>query len=530
MGPTRFDTALEAALDELARLAEAADGAGSGEVVLVSDFHAGARVAGLAGRLWPPGSRLSLIEVGAAGATENVGLVWLGWNTTAEGKRTARVRVTHHGIRTARVPELQLRWYDGASGRLLGEPYPLTLATGEARMIGLELPSGANDQPLRLELTGDNETFDNTLWLVPPRTRAVTLYYVGEHGEHDPEHARFYITRATEGWREPVITVEPWSMSATPPNPAPDRIEAWVIARTLTTAEAETLRARLAAGAFVLVLAGDAGRVASAAALAGETGWNAGTVARSDALLGTMDWSHPLFSPFADPRFSDFSRVRFWSPVPLLTPANSAATVVARFDDDSPAVLEVAVGTGRLVVWGGDWSAASSQWVLSTKFVPWLQAWIERAAGGAAAPAMAEVGAAARLAGNSEASWAPWPDGTEAEATSATPAATGVYSLFGDGPARLVALHAPAAESVTTPLGLETWEQLGAPINAAVPALPPGAAEAGALPGGGETPATVERAQQSWRWLLLAAVVLLALESLIAGLRARAAPSAPATI
>ncbi len=528
-GPTHLDTALEAALDELAALGKEAGG--TGEVVLISDLRAGSRVAGIAGRPWPAGSRLSLIEVGRdAPANANVGLAWLGWITTPEGERAARVRLTRHGAQA--TPALALTWRDGASGRSLGEATPLSLAPGEARVVGLALPAGASDTPLRLELTGDAEPFDNTLWVVPPRTRAITLHYVGEHGENDPAHARFYLTRATEGWREPVITVAPWLPTSAPAESG--KLEAWVVARALTTAEAETLRARLAAGAFVLVLAGDAGRVAGAAALAGETGWSAGTVARGDALLGTLDWSHPLFAPFADPRFSDFSRVRFWAPVPILTPAGSAATVVARFDDDSPAVLEVAAGAGRLVVWGGDWTAAAGQWVLSTKFVPWLQAWVERAAGGATAPAMSEVGAAARLTASSGARWAPWPSGIEGEATSTLPAAPGVYSLFGDGPARLVALHTPAAESVTVPLGLETWEQLGAPINAAVPALANVAAPgAGGLPPGGDSPAAVERAQQGWRWVLLAALGLLALESIVAALRARAtpapAPLAPAT-
>ena len=30
------------------------------------------------------------------------------------------------------------------------------------------------------------------------------------------------------------------------------------------------------------------------------------------ALLGEIDFTHPLFAPFDDPRFSDFSHIHFW--------------------------------------------------------------------------------------------------------------------------------------------------------------------------------------------------------------------------
>ena len=30
------------------------------------------------------------------------------------------------------------------------------------------------------------------------------------------------------------------------------------------------------------------------------------------AMFGQMDFTHPLFAPFSDPRFGDFTKIRFW--------------------------------------------------------------------------------------------------------------------------------------------------------------------------------------------------------------------------
>ncbi len=49
--------------------------------------------------------------------------------------------------------------------------------------------------------------------------------------------------------------------------------------------------------------------------LAALTGWPDIQIAEASgdyALLGQIDFTHPLFAPFADPRFSDFSHIHFW--------------------------------------------------------------------------------------------------------------------------------------------------------------------------------------------------------------------------
>jgi hypothetical protein len=250
--------------------------------------------------------------------------------------------------------------------------------------------------------------------------------------------------------------------------------------------------------------------VGTAAAIAGESGWTAATPERPDAMLGQLDFQHPLFAPFADPLYSDFTRIRFWQPRSVRLPADSKAVVVARFEEGSPAVVEAPVGRGRLVVWGGSWSPKASQWVLSSKFVPWLQALAERAAGGVGRPTIAEVGEAARIGGNDATTWRRLDAVQVAISSPEAPAAPGLYEVTQNGQPREVALLVPAVESETQPLALDTWEQLGVPLQTDASAAK---ADAVANAPPSTNSAALESRQQMWRWLLWFAVALLAIES-----------------
>jgi hypothetical protein len=548
-GPAQLDSAVEAAVLQWEQMAEATDSSARKKLVIFSDLAAGSRVAGLAGLTWPQNCEVAL-EVLKPDHPGNAGLQWLGWAADPavallpDGSvpaAVARVRVVQSAAGPAASLRLQLT--DPRTGRAVGAAQTVPVAPGDAQVALVPVPASMSaDGGLRLDLTGDEESFDNTLWLVRPAPRAVTLAYYGADSADDLKHARFYVERATAGWKDPVVKVRavttglassvaapaalpqiPDASTLSPVAPAAGSAgkgvtEFAVVAAPLTTEAARALRARLTSGEFAVVLLNDPAMVATAAELAGETGWAPAPVARADALLGNVDLQHPLFAPFADPRYSNFATVRFWKPQPVTLPANTKAVVAARFDDGSPAVLEATVGKGRLIVWGGDWSTAAGQWVISTKFVPWLQALVERAAGGAARPAVAEVGDTGRLVAG-PAQWRAALDGNSTFA-GAVPAQPGIYELEEGGATRLIAVQVPAVESLIAPLPLDDLEKLGVPLRAPTP----GALAAGAAPkpaAGAQTAAVLEGRQKLWRWLLVGAAMLLAFESLFSYVIAR---------
>lgn len=581
-GPTPLDNAIETAARQWEQMADATESTAKKKLVVVSDFAAGTRVAGLAGFTWPKNCEVALERLTPDHAG-NAGLQWLGWAPDpsiaplpdgSTPAAVARLRVVQSAADPAASLKLQLT--DPRTGRAVGPAQTVVVAPGDAQVALVPLPAGAvgngpatakpADGGLRLDLTGDAEPFDNTLWLVRPAPRDITLAYYGADSADDLRHARFYLERATAGWKDPIVKVRavtdglavasgdlkssaPGELkseisgsksdfatsapSASTPASSASTVSAKnsppelaVVAAPLTAEAARALRERLAAGAFAVVLLNDPAMVDTAEALAGETGWAPATAARADALLGSVDLQHPLFAPFADPRYSNFASIRFWKPQPVALPPGSKAVVVARFDDGQPAVIEDLVGKGRLIVWGGDWSTASGQWVISTKFVPWLQALFERAVGGAVRPSLAEVGDTARLVAAGPAQWRAVLD-AGATFGGAAPAQPGIYELEESGVTRLVAVQVPAAESNVAPLPLDDFEKLGVPLH---PVTLSGTdlAKAPKPAAGTQTAAYLEGRQRFWRWLLAGAAALLALESLFSYVIARREAVIPA--
>ena len=90
------------------------------------------------------------------------------------------------------------------------------------------------------------------------------------------------------------------------------------------------------------------------------------------ALLSELDLRHPWLAPLNDPRFSDFTKIRFWKHRQLRLSESAAkqCRVVARFDSGDPAWLEAPRGAGRVVLMTSGWQPRESQLGVSSKFVP----------------------------------------------------------------------------------------------------------------------------------------------------------------
>jgi hypothetical protein len=256
---------------------------------------------------------------------------------------------------------------------------------------------------------------------------------------------------------------------------------------------------------------------------------------KRDAMLGDIDFEHPLFAPFAESQFSDFTGIRFWKHRSL-TGFGSASQgrsntvphegrVLARFDDGDPAFVEFAEGKGRVWLLTGGWHPADSQLARSSKFPPLVFRMLEQASG--AVPRTGSVTVGTPIAwSRSPVSTATngsvrSPDGSLKEGLSAAVpfSATndpGLYALTVDGRTDVVAVNVAPDESRTSPLPIEQLEALGVRFGAA------------------ETPESTRRAkdrqrqlrleeleqsQKLWRWGILIAVVMLMAETWIAGRR-----------
>jgi hypothetical protein len=86
--------------------------------------------------------------------------------------------------------------------------------------------------------------------------------------------------------------------------------------------------------------------------------------------LSSIDYAHPIFELFNAPRSGDFSTARFYR-YRKLEPTQGA-TVDARFDDGSPAMVERAVGSGKIVVWASTVDAYWTNLPLQPVFLPFV--------------------------------------------------------------------------------------------------------------------------------------------------------------
>ncbi|MFO1513233.1 MAG: hypothetical protein U1F83_10030, partial [Verrucomicrobiota bacterium] len=253
------------------------------------------------------------------------------------------------------------------------------------------------------------------------------------------------------------------------------------------------------------------------------------------AMFGQMDFTHPLLAPFADPRFGDFTKIRFRKHRKLATEKLPGARVIASFDDNDPAILEVPVGRGRVFVFTFSWRSTDSQFALSSKFVPLLYALLDQAGGVSTQLSQFRVGdlvdlsALATKSGGSALSIRK-PDGTTVQLASGETRFTqtdqpGIYEVPATPTPAKFAINLDAAESKTAPLPADELERLGVPMKSAevTPALI--AAQLETLHN-----ADLEARQKLWRWLIVAALAVLLVETWLAGwITRRSAAQAEAT-
>ena len=72
-------------------------------------------------------------------------------------------------------------------------------------------------------------------------------------------------------------------------------------------------------------------------------------------LLGEIDFTHPLFAPFAGPRYSDFTKIHFWRHRALKLKEGATSHLVAKYDNGGSCDRRTAAGQ-RAASWC--WPAA----------------------------------------------------------------------------------------------------------------------------------------------------------------------------
>jgi len=511
---TDLGRALVDAVGSLDDVSDASEKAGRmpRRVVLVTDLQQGSRLDALGAFEWPKDVDLELRTVETDGA--NAGLQRLD-DASADGpdaEASLRIRVTNDPAsdrETFTLNPLDL------SGKAAGTPVEAYVPPGQSRVV--RVPPSEKASQWRLE--GDGQGFDNTLYVAADPKREETVLYVGGDAADDSSGPLYFLERVFADSPRRTVRVRRLAPSEPVDLEAAGTVPLAVLTAPTSEENAARLKRFAEAGGTVLCVVRSPEQAASLAAIAGMPAVEVSEAkVDGDVMLGEIDFGHPLFAPFAGAQFNDFTKIRFWKYRKFDAAALGDARAVARFENGDPAIVEKAVGGGRLVVFASGWAPGDSQLARSSKFVPLMAVLLDRRDSRPLDVTSLAVGTPVVLpeAEGPNGLTVRKPDGTrvglESGATSfAGTDAPGIYTVETAGGPRSFAVNLDPAESRTSPLSIETLEQLGLRMA--------GGEDAGVSPEQRRQMlnAELEGRQKLWRWVILAAVGVLVAETWLAG-------------
>jgi Aerotolerance regulator N-terminal/von Willebrand factor type A domain len=525
---TRLGTALVGALETFEELEARNEVTPKRRIILVTDLQEGSRLDGLQGLDWPQGVEVQ-VETIRAQRTTNAGLQLVSeaadLPAALPGADGPRLRVSN----AADSGREQFRVGWAGPGQAAPGPGALDVCVppGQSRIVQVSLPPDTNGT-YRLLVAGDDVPFDNTAYWAPPRAELVKIAFLGNDAEENPNQMLYYLKRAFPETRRQTVQVLACRHDAAP-DPAAWKDAALMVATgSLPPDRVQAIQDFLSQGKVVLMVlqTGQDGRALASVLNLGEVRVEE-SVAGGYAMFGSIDFQHPLFASFADPRYNDFTKIHFWKHRKLDTNGLPDVRVAAQFDRGDPALVQVPFRGGTLLVLTSGWQPSDSQLALSTKFVPILSSMLELGTGQPSRPAQYVVGEAVPLPSihGKAPSAVQGPDGSKFHPEPGQPFRQtdlpGSYRCIYPDSSRTFAVNLAPEESRTAPLPVEQLEQLGVPMKSD---LTPAAAKRAEQFQAHLKSTELENRQKLWRWLIVGAFLILILETWLAGRLTRRTP------
>jgi Aerotolerance regulator N-terminal/von Willebrand factor type A domain len=484
------------------------------EVVLITDFQ---RVGwrGADGVRLPDGALLTAVPIiDAETANASVTPVALERSTFSNQERvTVTAGVANHGAKTLDGVDVTLE----VNGRAIQTQRVKVEANASTSTTFAPVTLTASEVRATVKLADDAMAQDNAFHFMVAAGRPVRTILVDRGG---PRDAMLYLSRALavgDAPRFDTISRDPESLTHD------DLQTAGVVVVNdvqVSSSLAERLGRFVERGGGLLIVAGPRGtwpqdRAALVPAIAGEA------VDRSRGQAGRLvglEYGHPMFEPFRSPRSGDFSVARFYGYRAMT--AQQGSSVLARFDDGTPALMERRVGAGRVLVWASSLDIEWNDLALKPIFLPFVHQMARHLAAYREAEPWLTVGEVLDPA-RTVAAHAPdvrtviSPSGQrimlDPEGGDVVPLEEqGFYELRGQSasgvPAATVAANVDLSESDLTPM--DPKEVVAAVTGHAT-------AGTGAVTSAEITDAMRESMQRVWWYLLFAGVLLLAAETVI---------------
>ncbi len=516
------------------------------KVILISDLQSGGGWDALNGDVWPNDIELKLIPVQPLeGSNASLQLA----DGTTPSPEFIRLRVTNSAASTNDAFHIRARDpFDGTDGS--GPQSAVTSVSvppGQSRVVNVPRGPGS-EVGLAMILTGDQTDFDNTVYAVRESVQQLQVVYLGSAQEDPgPDGLRFFLNAVfpKTPWRE--VTIADWRDEDSPPVPPvtdsasvvrSDRPISWVIiGGTPSALQSEWIRNWIEKGGTALFVARNAEQAMSLYDILQCPPQMVEEVAQPGeyALLQNVDLTYPPLKQFNDPRFSDFTKIRFWKYRKFAPDFGPEFRVLATFENQSPALGEIPLGGGRVLLLTSGWNRSDSDLAVSSKFVPLMNGLLENVSPQRRQRFQYVVGQEVRLSDLKLAgeTLTVLHKGREQTVNVQEPYRIEEPGLFrfgttlqqAQGPeAILVAANLDPQESRTDPLPRDVLAAYGVKFEA-----PSSPLEKELSPQQRRQlmNAELESRQSWWRWLLLATLFLIFAESLIAALKANSRKLTP---
>ena len=498
---------------------------GPRHIHLISDLQAGSRLDTLQSYEWPKGVEL-FVEAIKAGSPSNAGLQLVADSAESTRSVAAPVRVRVSNAADSKREQFKLGWVKAGAPDFIGPAIDAYVSPGQSRIFSVPLPADATAAD-QIALRGDDDDFDNVVAVIPPAQQRANVLWLGNETAEDSKQPLFFLRRAFTDSPRVAVQVTARASSATL-NPAElQAAHVIFVADVLTPATVAAVREQAQAGKIVFVVPKNPEAGTTLGALLGREGVPLEEARlKAYAMWAEIDFSHPLFAAFNDPRFSDFTKIHIWRYRKLDVAGLPGARSVVKFDSGDPALVEVPVGQGKVFVLTAGWQPEDSQLAISSKFVPLMWSLLELGGGVTNAttqfsigdPVPAPAGTEPKAVRLPDGATLPIPTGTTNFAQTLQP---GIYEFNGGPRSARFAVNLDPNESRTAPLDAEDLERLGVPV-AREQAAAVAPTESKTMLQGMEA----EGRQKLWRWFIAATLAVLLVESALAGWTARRAVAA----
>lgn len=327
------------------------------KIHLIGDFQKDQAITRMSAEVWPTTVQVIPHPILPEGKWTNAGL-----NILPRDDGKIRIRIINS--EGSAKSDFSLKW----SG--IESTQTVSVSPGESSVF--EAPEGIGDEG-KVTLFGDDFPFDNeSQWTSKIRPLA-KIWYPDISPENDTEGSLYFLSRAmtstpdyqveiTSGFPQP-----PPALAISGGNPGESSVA--------------KLRDFITGGGTGLFSLDSIDSATVLAKILGKRPEPATESAASGhARFGEINFESPVFAPFADARYSDFSAIRIWRHRILPDSLLGDGTVLASFDSGDPAWISFSLGKGTLHVLTTTWRPVDSQLALTSKFPPLLHALLTRAA------------------------------------------------------------------------------------------------------------------------------------------------------